>query len=226
VLAHPLDNPIWHALIGPHRSLAIRNGEAARYAVDVSLFAGLSAATTDALADLVPLVPPKDFVLLLDVAAIPNLGAEWRAADPLPVVQMVLEKPLAPSRLEFETLGVRDVDDMMALVDRTQPGPFKRETISMGRYVGLRDEGRLVAMAGERMKLPGHVEVSGVCTDPDFQGRGLAEALVRTIGSEIQTEGHVPFLHVLEDNERAIALYERLGFQRRALRAVTPLIRL
>jgi ribosomal protein S18 acetylase RimI-like enzyme len=144
----------------------------------------------------------------------------------MPLAQMVCEATLDEPDLAVAPLGAGDTDDVMELVALTAPGPFERGTLEMGCYVGLRREGRLVAMAGERMKPPGHTEISAVCVHPDAQGRGLGEAFVRAVGAPIQRAGHIPFLHVHTGNERAIALYERLGFRRRIETVVTALVRL
>ncbi len=224
-MTHPLDNPIWESLTSRHAALGIRNGDAARYRKEISRMAGLGEPRPEALEDLAKIVEPGEFVLVMGADALHDLGPSWRIAELIPLVQMVLDAPLAAPDLEVEELDERDADDVMTLVARTEPGPFERRTLEMGRYVGLRVEGRLVAMAGERMKPPGHTEISAVCTDPDFRGRGLGEALVREIAAPIQALADVPFLHVHAENERAIALYERLGFARRRENRIVPLVR-
>ena len=101
---------------------------------------------------------------------------------------------------------------MIALARRTNPGPFGLRTRETGQYLGLRDDGRLVAMAGERMRMPGHVEISAVCVDETHRGRGLAARLMNVLRQRIAARGETPFLHVRDDNTGAIALYERRGF--------------
>lgn len=112
-------------------------------------------------------------------------------------------------------LGEADAPEMLDLVAWTQPGPFLARTVSLGTYLGFRSEGALVAMAGERMHLPGWTEISAVCTDPAFRGRGLAARLVRAVGAGIRARGEVPFLHTAASNVNAIRLYESLGFRLR-----------
>jgi predicted GNAT family acetyltransferase len=119
------------------------------------------------------------------------------------------------------TLGGRDVDDMLALVELTHPGPFRRRTVELGNFVGVRRDGRLLAMAGERMWIGDYREVSAVCTHPDAQGRGLARTLMAHVINRMLAAGQTPFLHVLSTNERAIATYEGLGFVRRTEIALT-----
>ena len=223
--AHLLDNPAWHAMVGPQAALSLRNGRAARYRGDVSLLAALETPTTEALRDLEALVAPEGAVLIAGVESLPALGSGWRLEDPMSLVQMLCQTPLDGSELEVELLGANHAHEVMALVEKTQPGPFLPGTLAMGRYVGVRDNRRLVAMAGERMRLRGFSEISAVCTEPSHQGRGLAEALVRKIAVSIQAAGDVPFLHVLADNPRAIRLYERLGFRERRRTRIAALVR-
>lgn len=112
-------------------------------------------------------------------------------------------------------LGAPEVAEMLALVERTRPGPFWERTIAMGTYVGIRDGGRLVAMAGERLRPPGWTDVSAVCTAPEARGQGCAGRLVRHLVGEVLDRGERAFLHVSTENHGAIELYERLGFTRR-----------
>jgi predicted GNAT family acetyltransferase len=109
-------------------------------------------------------------------------------------------------------LGKADVADMSALVVLTQPGPFRSRTIELGRFIGIREGGRLVAMAGERMWIGDCREVSGVCTHPDAQGRGYARALTGRVVNRMHDGGQTPILHVLSTNRRAIEMYRTLGF--------------
>jgi predicted GNAT family acetyltransferase len=111
-------------------------------------------------------------------------------------------------------LGVEDVGDMLALVAVAQPGPFLARTVEFGGYIGIRREGQLVAMAGQRMRPPGYTEISAVATDPDHRRQGLGELLVLNLVASVIDRGEVPFLHASADNT-AIRLYERLGFSHR-----------
>jgi predicted GNAT family acetyltransferase len=131
---------------------------------------------------------------------------------------MVLEED-APTATdpELETLGDADVDAMLALVGRTKPGPFARRTHELGTYLGVYDDlAGLVAMAGERLRVPGATEISAVCTDPGVRGRGLATRLVLALAAGIRARGELPILHASADNTTAIRLYEQLGFRLRA----------
>jgi ribosomal protein S18 acetylase RimI-like enzyme len=213
----PLDNPIWYALNSYHRSLSRKQGLAARYFVEVSRFAALARPGSSAFRDLAALVLPGETVALF-TAEPPDPPAEWDVLRSRPVDQMVCDRLEADCpRLDLR-LGTDDVPEMLALTLATEPGPFSQSTIGMGRYFGFRsDDGRLVAMAGERLKLPGYTEISAVCTDPAFRGRGYAKALVAGLAAQAFAEGCVPFLHVKAENG-ARDLYEALGFRvRRAI---------
>ena len=205
-----LDNPVWHALTGPQAAMADGAEGARRYLTEVAPFAALpdepSPADWDAMAALVG--PAGWAALFRDVVEEPG----WPRTMDLPTVQMVgadVEPAEAPGAV---VLGVGDVPEMSDLVERTEPGPFAARTHELGTYLGIRDEdGRLVAMAGERIRPPGFTEISAVCTDDSQRGRGLGEALVRDLVGRIQGRGEVPILHVLVENP-ARRLYERLGF--------------
>jgi ribosomal protein S18 acetylase RimI-like enzyme len=208
----PLDNPIWHSLVGAHAPLARGAGCARRYPPEVSPFVGLSDAADDRawrdLADL--LVPAESAVVAADPLQVP---ADWARVMSLDGVQMIAGLGLvgAPDE-EAEALGAADVEEMLDLVARTQPGPFGPQTYRMGRYLGIRRGGTLIAMAGERLRPPGWTEISAVCTDPAFRGQGLAARVVNAVCAGIVHRGERPLLHVLASNRSAIALYERLGF--------------
>jgi GNAT superfamily N-acetyltransferase len=213
-----LDNPIWSSLTTAHRSIARLSGRAARYAAEVSPFAAFESPT--AFDDLAVLVNPEETVGLCapDVIESPP---DWHVIRTLPLEQMVCtswERAPASSPLE---LRQDDVPEMLALTAATEPGPFLPATIQMGRYFGIREEtGRLIAMAGERLKPAGFTEISAVCTDPAFRGRGHARALLNFLIALIVDEGRVPFLHVKADNS-AISLYKALGFHVRGPMHVT-----
>ncbi|MCM5557054.1 GNAT family N-acetyltransferase [Pleomorphomonas sp. JP5] len=218
----PLDCPVWTALTSDHRALAVGGPLAIRYTPEVAPFAALAERTPTAFAALAALIPADGWVMLHtpDVPALPEGFVVHRQA---PLLQMVLERPVVADGGEPLTLGEADVPEMMDLAGRTQPGPFGRRTIELGHYVGLRDEGRLAAMAGERMRCGGFVEISAVCVDPDHRGRGHAARLTAHLAQRIQAAGRTPFLHVLAENAPAIALYEKLGFRRRAGFVITAL---
>lgn len=207
---HPLDEVVWRALTGPHARFAEGNRRALRYPAALAPFAATADSGTAAFADLLALSRPDDRIALFtpeEVVPPESFRVERRA----PVDQMVLDRAdrAGPA---LEPLGPADVADMLALVKATEPGPFGPRTIEFGGYLGIRDSGALVAMAGERMKIDGFTEVSAVCVDPAHRGKGLAGDAVRAVSAAILARGEVPFLHVFSANAPAIALYGKLGF--------------
>jgi ribosomal protein S18 acetylase RimI-like enzyme len=216
-----LDDPAWNALTGPHRHLAETVGAAARYRADISPFIGLADRDDPrSWQDLARLIGPGNSFVLVALPGPPEeprLPEEWKAADP-PIrgVQLVGTALRAEPEPAAVRLGAADVPQMLDLVERTRPGPFTRRTIEMGAYYGVRRDGKLVAMVGERMRPPGWTEISAVCTDPAYRGQGLAARLIRHTAVGILGRGDTPFLHAAGGNTGAIRLYESLGFTLRS----------
>lgn len=208
---HVLDRPVWQSLVGAHAHLARRHGSAAAYDPEVANFAGTEADGDAAWADLRTVLAGRTGILPGSPFPVPD---DVRVAARIPVFQMVADGWHPEPDPEAVVLGPADVADMLDLAGRTKPGPFEMRTRELGTYVGYRVDGRLVAMAGERFHPPGYTEISAVCTDPDFRGRGFAERAMRTVAAGIVARGEVPFLHVATGNP-AVALYERLGFRTR-----------
>lgn len=212
-----LDRPVWASLLrAPH--LALGGDFAKRFKRDINLFAATGNEDVASLVALQELVREGESVFLAQVPTIcvPDGLQLERAAQ---AVQMIATRPIAPivDGDSVVELGDADAAEMCALARLTEPGPFLERTYTMGRFVGVRIDGRLAAMAGERMRFPGFTEVSGVCTHPDFRGLGLAKRLSSVIASGIQQRGEQAFLHAWENNRTAIALYESLGFSFRTL---------
>ncbi|MEO0381317.1 MAG: GNAT family N-acetyltransferase [Pseudomonadota bacterium] len=209
-----LDRPIWHALAHRQKHLSVSNGGAVMTHPIVSSFAATGAEGDGNIEGFSQLAAQnRDGLTLMqaDDFTAPD-GMEFtRRAEGL---QMVLEMPpVRQDNFAFVTLGMSDVQDMMRLVELTEPGPFCERTIAFGTYIGLRHQGRLIAMAGERLKPPGFTEISAVCVAPEFRGLGIARALVTRLALDILSRHETPFLHLYSDNSAALALYQSLGFR-------------
>jgi predicted GNAT family acetyltransferase len=214
---HDLDRPVWASLSTFHAAIAVGDAHARLYPGDVNQFASArDDADPAALGALAALIAPGEPVYVLQVPPI-RLPPGCTELRPGRGVQMLATRPLEddddPCVL---ALGDADAGEMLALAQLTRPGPFLARTHTMGAFIGIRIDGRLAAMAGERMRFPGHTEISGVCVHPDFRGRGLARRLSSIVGARIQAHGDLPFLHAWADNRAAIALYESMGFELRA----------
>ena len=210
---YPLDRPVWASLTTQHASLSEGNTLARRFARDVNLFASACDDTPAAVAALAVLVQPGETVVLLQVPkiVIPQGLVEVKASQG---VQMVAtRRMMLEATSDMLTLTDEDAPEMLELATLTEPGPFLARTHTMGTFLGIRIGGRLAAMAGERMRFPGYTEVSGVCTHPEFRGRGLARRLSAAIATGIQARGDQAFLHAWKTNHSAISLYEGLGFK-------------
>ncbi|MEV4296440.1 GNAT family N-acetyltransferase [Microbispora rosea] len=211
---HLLDNPAWASLTGPHARFAERYGGAVRYPDDVSPFFALPDDPGPAdWNDLAMLAGPGATIAVTgDATAAPD---GWEVVAHGGGVQLVGDDVVPAGDDEAVRLRAVDVPEMLDLVARTQPGPFRPRTIEMGTYLGIRRGGRLVAMAGERLHPPGWTEISAVCTDPAFRRQGLASRLVPAVAAGIRARGETPFLHAAASNTTAIRVYEALGFRLR-----------
>jgi ribosomal protein S18 acetylase RimI-like enzyme len=214
-----LDNPIWNSLLTDHASLALGTGPARRYPAEIGPLSGTqdqSIASYEALRQLAgpggvvglflrqPRAMPAGWTLIRGGLVDQMIWATSNNSD------LIQRSPDAPLR----ALTIRDVPQMVALAELTEPGPFRTRTIELGNFYGIFQEDRLLAMAGQRMRVPGFIEVSAVCTHPDARGRGYARVLMSQVMRDIQVSGRTPFLHVLADNNSAIRLYQSLGFTR------------
>jgi len=202
------------ALLGPHAHLAQRCGHAVRYLPEVSPFMALPLDPSHAAwADLARLIGPAGVAATAGVPAVPPPG--WEVVMDLEGVQMVDAGVAARPDPEAVVLQSADVPEMLDLVARTRPGPFLPRTIEHGTYLGIRRNGELIAMAGERIRAPGWTEISAVCTDEHFRGQGLGTRLVHAVTAGIAGRGDTAFLHASATNVVAIRLYEALGFRLR-----------
>jgi len=224
-MTDPLDRPVWHALTTEQADLAVATGAAVRIDPAYGPFAAARDSSEEAQAALVATLGGPD----------DRIGIVEREAWPVPpglkvlgggdLVQMVFEAPVpeAPDDPRIELLHEGDAPEMAALAHATEPGPWSSKTHLYGDYYGIRIDGRLASMAGERMRLPGLAELSGVSTWPEFRGRGLAGALTRRVVRGFLERGDTPFLHCYAANVAAVGLYEALGFRIRARMTFTIL---
>ena len=213
-MAHLLDNPIWSSLTTRHARLAVVQERAGRYPAQIAPFAAVAAPDTTALSQLEALVNDGESVYLVGVA--PEFGRGWRVEAKLEIPQLVCTSPTVVRQgPEPVVLTEANRSDMLALTALVFPGFFRARTIEMGRYFGIYHGRVLAAMTGERMCMDGYQEISAVCTHPEFLGRGYAQRLVGLLTNQILERGVQPFLHVHRDNDRALSLYEHVGFRQR-----------
>lgn len=211
-----LDNPIWSALTTDHAHLALGGVEARRYPDEIGPLSGMPEQTDDGYAALRLLVDPGGIVGLF-LREAPRPPAGWELVRGGKITQMVANDPrmvpiVVPANAELRRLSAADAPAMVELAKLTEPGPFRLRTLELGSFYGILQSGRLLAMAGQRLHLPGLIEVSGVCTHPEARGRGYARLLMSCVMEEIVGAGKTPFLHSFADNHAAIRVYESLGF--------------
>lgn len=222
-----LDRPIWSALTTGDRRFAEGGALALRFPPLIAPFGATADNSPEAFAALRALLSPDGRLAL---ATLDKLGQPYPGLEIVresPIIQMIAdgETPAPPEGLAPIVLGPSDVPEMLRLAEQTQPGPFGPRTRELGQYIGVRVDGALAAMAGERMRLDGAVEISAVCVSPEHRGKGYAAFLVAWLVRKLREDGAMPFLHVFTDNP-AIALYERLGFRTRKTLRLTVLSRL
>jgi len=206
-----LDNAVWHSLVHAHPRFAERAGAAARYQPDVSVFAAIDDSADSGWDDLATLLGPEHPGALFRPGPV-IVPPGWTRHGGGEGHQMVLEHLAAVTIPDARRLGADDVDQMLRLVELTRPGPFCVRTVELGDYFGVFAGRDLIAMAGERLRLPGYCEISAVCTHPDWRGRGLAAGLTALVAQRILGRGDTPFLHHAVDNDPARRVYEALGF--------------
>lgn len=216
MVASELDNPFWSSLQTRHRALAVRDGEVARYPAAFAPFVGVANTDIDVSESLTRLVRPEENLLLLGVA--PHVSKSWVLEAFRPLAQMIRTAPIAvidgPPIIELSEVHRVEVLALIALV---YPHYFRERTMELGRYFGIympdkNGDVRLAAMIGERLGTDTHTEMSAICTHPDFEGRGYARRLTAFLTNDTLARGRTPFLHVSRENERALQLYERMGY--------------
>lgn len=222
--AHILDRPAFATLNGRQSHLAIRHAGAVRMDPNYGLFAATVDDGPQSLAALGEMVRERGDVGLIEPAAPPAIPGA-RVVSSAICLQMVAETVAPAWDVAFEMLPLGDADaaEMLALATLTKPGPFFTRTHQLGDFIGVRVDGRLAAMAGERMRPDGYTEASGVCVHPDHRGKGYAARLLREVTAKILARGDKAFLHSYADNATAIGLYESLGYRGRREVAFTVL---
>lgn len=213
-----LDRPVWHSLGGPQKVLDVGNGPVRRLDPAYGPFA--ASTVDDRLGE--HLHGGEIWLVETDPVSAP---AGLRVLKEAPLLQMIAQGPIAEiADAEIVSLGEADAAEMAELALATEPGPWAPQTWRYGQFHGIRIDGRLAAMAGERMRPASYLaEVSGVCTWPEFRGRGLAARLIRKVMAGMAARGEVPYLHSYATNTSAIRLYESLGFRARRAMVATLL---
>ena len=214
-----LDSPIWNALRTDHDRLAIGDNLARTYPAEIGPLSGTADQSAEAYESLRKLAG-NGGVLGLFLLQPYEERRGWKLLRGEPLNQMIFAGDAQPAlgtlpaHAELRALSPADIPAMVELAELTEPGPFRKRTSELGPFFGILESGRLLAMAGQRMRVPGFIEVSAVCTHPDARGRGYARALMSVVMEDIFKQGATPFLHVLPDNP-AIRIYEALGFIQR-----------
>jgi predicted GNAT family acetyltransferase len=222
-IPHVLDRPIWHALKSRWSGFAIGTSQACRLDYEFGPFAAAVDASPESAAALMALRGTSGEMWLVEKpdAVLPKINADIRTAL---LHQMIVEE-LNPTTIDADIipLTAKDAVEMRALALLTKPGPFYAYTHLLGDFIGIKQNGQLVAMAGERIKVAGFTEVSAVCTHPDFRGRGYAGALISAVATKILSRSETPFLSSYASNKAANALYETLGFRLRSVMTLTSI---
>jgi len=220
---HPLDRPIWSALTTRQRGFAEGGALALRYPTAVAPFADMVDMSPQSFAALAAIMSGSEIAVLFTPDAV-TAPAEFKIVLAETGEQMIgTPAESAIGGVETVRLGADDVPAMMALTELTKPGPFSARTHELGTFLGIRIDGQLVAMAGERMKPANHTEMTAVCVHPSHRGRGYGQLLLGAICRQIVARGEIPFLHVFSSNAPAIALYRRQGMEIRRNLHVTVL---
>lgn len=214
---HVLDNPAWNALNSEHAGFAMGSARAKRYRPGTVPFVACRNPQAEGIVELMPWMAAGETFFAIGV--LPPLPQHWQLEHELPCAQMLLKKIQPPSKkhepVTIELLGENDADDMYTLINLVQPGYYNKDTHQLGTYYGIRQNGVLAAMAGERMRTTGFSELSAIATHPDYTGRGYAQRLIEHLCHAHAAKGIASYLHVALTNERALRLYEHMGFETR-----------
>jgi ribosomal protein S18 acetylase RimI-like enzyme len=213
MMKHVLDNPAWNALISGNANFANGNEQAKYFDIEISPFIALKDNSADDFKALHQLLPDNRIALFVTPAEMP-IPAPWTIQYSVKGYQMLFSPETVQGGDSNGLISLTEthIPQMLALTKLTNPGPFASRTIEFGHYRGVFDGNKLVAMAGQRLHAGNYAEISAVCTHPDHTGKGYARQLLLDQAKRIKQEGNTPFLHVKDDNERAIKVYESLGF--------------
>lgn len=228
-MSHPLDRAVWNALTTRLSAFATpdSNARAVRIDPEVGVFLACADDAPDSVAALGALARAHPEAGLIEVEGSPIadvLPDGVAVAGRIPLVQMTAQALIAGGRaVDHEVLTEADAPAMMALAGLTRPGPFRSATRKLGPFIGVKQDGELIAMAGRRLRVDGFTELSGVCTHPDHRGKGLAAALSRAVVADILAGGETAFLHAFADHPATIAFYRTLGFEVRGRMTYTVL---
>jgi ribosomal protein S18 acetylase RimI-like enzyme len=224
-MKHILDRPVWSALQTDHADLAVRLGRAWRYPEAIGPFAAATDLSKESMDDLAQMPAADEMIALFELADIP-IPDGMTSLGYFSLHQMVAHKRLPLLHdARVSNLTEADAPEMMELAKLAKPGPFSLQSQRLGPFWGVKMDGKLIAMAGQRMRQPGFVELSGVCAHPEFRGRGFATLLSKYVGGKIASIGRAPYVHVHGTNKAALAFFGGIGFELRAklnLRRLTP----
>lgn len=208
-----LSNVVWASLSEAPEAFVERFGDGAMYRPEYAPFGAARDYSAESVGHIGAMLKPEQKIILFSTSK-PEIPSGFDVVLEATGYQMIAEKNFTkPTDVRISRLGAEDVPDMSRLVELTKPGPFSSRTIELGNFFGIRENGKLVAMGGERLAAGKYIEVSAVCTHPDWRGQGLGRILVEYISATIQLRDRVPFLHVYTTNSSAIRLYEELGFK-------------
>jgi GNAT superfamily N-acetyltransferase len=220
-----LANPVWIALTEASPAFVERREGGARYRPEFAPFGAAQNYTAQSVSQVAAMLQPGQRLSFF-TAGKPDLPPGFDVVREAVAHQMIAAKRFAVSSDErIVRLSAADTTDMLRLAELTEPGPFNARTAELGHFFGIREGGRLVAMAGERMTAGKYVEISAVCTHPEWRGRGLGRLLMEHLSATIQERDKVPFLHVFTSNVSAVRLYRELGFRIARTLQLTAILR-
>ncbi len=216
-MVHLLDNPVWEALSSKQNHFNMGNEVLKYFPKNVAPFVGLKNWDEKDLKELNDHLPAGRTFSVVNAKEV-TLPTSFEIVSAIPLYQMYCPvlNPATDRDIIIHSLGNDDVPMMLELTAMTKPGPFYERTIDFGNYIGILDNDKLIAMAGDRLSVNGYTEVSAICTNPDHLGNGYASYLTTKAAQRIIREGNIPFLHVKTDNLRAIQVYKKIGFEIRS----------